>query len=37
MLQRYLHIQNPGRLPDDEWALKLKLLEKLMQAEARGR
>lgn len=36
MLQRYLHIADPGKLSDDEWAIKLKLLEKLMKAEAKS-
>jgi len=35
MLQKYLHIEKPEELSDEVWCLKLKLLERLRQDEAR--
>lgn len=36
MLQYYLQIQEPEKLPDEEWAAKFRLLEYIRQKEKEG-
>lgn len=33
LLQYYLHIAEPDKLPDDVWALKIKQLKHIREAE----
>lgn len=36
MLRYYMHISEPEKLSDEQWALQIKLLEKIRKEEAKS-